>query len=152
MHIPVCYIIAWYFEEDCWRAPAAAGTVQRFAQTGEMQRKTTAASAPVLIHDDTPRLRQEGQNGTAIMPPAGLEAADPATHLARCFLRLANLPSYPLDRLSRYEATLWRQASQILLALDVLDRRNPQDRGRRLRVWQAARRNRLMIGTSKSRT
>jgi hypothetical protein len=33
-------------------------------------------------------------------------------NLARCFLRLANLPSYPLDRLSRYEATLWRQAAK----------------------------------------
>jgi hypothetical protein len=32
-------------------------------------------------------------------------------------LRLANLPSYPLDRLSRYEAILWRQAGQILIAL-----------------------------------
>jgi hypothetical protein len=49
-------------------------------------------------------------------------------------LRLANLPSYPLDRLSRYEAILWRQAGQILIALDVLDRRKPQDRGRRFYV------------------
>jgi len=54
--------------------------------------------------------------------------------LARCFLRLANLPSCALDRLSRYEAILWRQAGQILFALDALDRRKPQDRGRRLRV------------------
>ncbi len=53
---------------------------------------------------------------------------------SRCFLRLANLPSYPLDRLSRYEATLWRQAGQILFALDALDRRKPQDRERRFRV------------------
>src|SRR4051812_16369126 len=34
--------------------------------------------------------------------------------LARCFLRLANLPSCALDRLSRYEAILWRQAGRIL--------------------------------------
>ena len=54
--------------------------------------------------------------------------------LARCFLRLANLPSCALDRLSRYEAILWRQAGQILFALDALDRRKPQDRGRRFRV------------------
>ncbi len=59
---------------------------------------------------------------------------DPAADLARCFLRLANLPSYPLDRLSRYEAILWRQAGQILFALDALDRRKPQDRGRRFRI------------------
>jgi len=50
------------------------------------------------------------------------------------FLRLANLPNYALDRLSRYEATLWRQARQILFALDVLDRRKPWDRRRRFRV------------------
>ena len=30
---------------------------------------------------------------------------------ARCFLRLANLPNFALDRLSRYEATLWRRAA-----------------------------------------
>jgi hypothetical protein len=32
-------------------------------------------------------------------------------------------PTYPLDRLSRYEATLWRQACQILFTLRYLDRR-----------------------------
>jgi hypothetical protein len=35
---------------------------------------------------------------------------------------------FALDRLSRYEATLWRQAGQILFALDALDRRKPQER------------------------
>ncbi len=35
-----------------------------------------------------------------------------------------------LDRLSRYEATLWHQSRQILLALDALDRRKPQERTR----------------------
>jgi len=53
---------------------------------------------------------------------------DPNAELARCFLRLANLPNYALDRLSRYEAALWRQGRQILLALDALDRRKPWDR------------------------
>jgi hypothetical protein len=50
-------------------------------------------------------------------------ALEPTVELARCFLRLANLPNFALDRLSRYEATLWRQAGRILYALDVLDRR-----------------------------
>jgi hypothetical protein len=53
---------------------------------------------------------------------------DPTAELARCFLRLANLPN------SRYEATLWRQAGQILFALDALDRRKPQDRMRGFRL------------------
>ena len=61
-------------------------------------------------------------------------AIDPAIDLARCFLRLANLPNFALDRLSRYEATLWRQAGRILYALDALDRRKPQERGRRYRI------------------
>jgi hypothetical protein len=55
----------------------------------------------------------------------------PDVELARCFLRLCNLPNYALDRLSRYEATLWRQAAQVLCALDHLDRRKPQERMRR---------------------
>ena len=65
---------------------------------------------------------------TRAAPSFGLEPVEPARDLARCFLRLANLPSYALDRLSRYEATLWRQAGQILFALDALDRRKPQHR------------------------
>jgi len=49
-------------------------------------------------------------------------------------LRLANLPNFALDRLSRYEATLWRQAGRILFALDALDRRKPQERRCRFHV------------------
>ena len=52
---------------------------------------------------------------------------------ARCFLRLANLPNFALDRLSRYEATLWRQAGRLLYALETLDRRKPQERAGRVR-------------------
>ena len=40
----------------------------------------------------------------------------------QAFVRLSKLPTYPLDRLSRYEATLWRQARQILVTLRRLDR------------------------------
>jgi hypothetical protein len=65
---------------------------------------------------------------TRAAPSPGAEPVDPAADLARCFLRLANLPNYALDRLSRYEATLWRQAGQILCALHALDRRKPQHR------------------------
>jgi hypothetical protein len=54
--------------------------------------------------------------------------------LARCFLRLANLANCALDRLSRYEATLWRQLRQTLLSLDALDRRKPQERNQRFDV------------------
>jgi hypothetical protein len=55
-----------------------------------------------------------------------LQSSEPvvqADDLTRSFVRLSNLPTYPLDRLSRYEATLWRQACQILFTLRCLDRR-----------------------------
>jgi hypothetical protein len=63
-----------------------------------------------------------GQEYHGIMPHDG------SVELARCFLRLANLPNFALDRLSRYEATLWRQAGRILYALEALERRKPQER------------------------
>ena len=72
-------------------------------------------------------------DGTQLEEPSNLEVVDPASlaadrdtdDLTRSFLRLTNMPTYPLDRLSRYEATLWRQASQILFALHFLERGIP---------------------------
>ena len=65
---------------------------------------------------------------THAVSSSGPTSPDLAVELARCFLRLANLPNFALDRLSRYEATLWRQVGQILFALDALERRKPQER------------------------
>jgi hypothetical protein len=64
---------------------------------------------------------------------------DNRVEFARCFLRLANLPNFALDRLSRYEATLCRQVGRTLFALDALDRRKPQERRRRLRTHPQSR-------------
>jgi hypothetical protein len=64
--------------------------------------------------------------------PVSVESADQGGDLTRTFVRLSNLPTCPLDRLSRYEATLWRQACQILFTLQCLDRRKPWEK-RRLR-------------------
>ena len=72
---------------------------------------------------------QQGQDTptSALDPrsPSTLEPADPSDDLTRAFVRLSNLPTYPLDRLSRYQATLWREACQILFTLHRLDRRKP---------------------------
>jgi hypothetical protein len=51
-------------------------------------------------------------------------AAAQPDDLTRSFVRLTNLPTYPLDRLSRCEVTLWRQTCQILFTLQCLNRRN----------------------------
>ena len=55
--------------------------------------------------------------------PSGVEPADQGGDLTRSFVRLSNLSTCPLDRSSRYEATLWRAACQILFTLQCLDRR-----------------------------
>jgi hypothetical protein len=81
-------------------------------------------------HDITNETEAVTNPGSRPVEPA----VEPNADLARCFLRLANLPNFALDRLSRYEATLWRQAGRILFALDALDRRKPQERRRRVRV------------------
>jgi hypothetical protein len=73
--------------------------------------------------DDEPDLGRSARNdGSSTM-----DVVDPYEALTRAFVRLSNLPSHPLDRLGRYEATLWRQARQILFTLRCLDRRKPRE-------------------------
>ena len=78
-------------------------------------------------HDSVPSSETGGSKSPGL-------TANPSVELARCFLRLANLPNFALDRLSRYEGALWRQIGQTLLALDALDRRKPQERRRRFGI------------------
>jgi hypothetical protein len=49
--------------------------------------------------------------------------AIPSRDIALSYLRLANLDHELIDKLSRYEAGLWRQAVQTLFALQTLKRR-----------------------------
>ena len=73
----------------------------------------------------SPGLENLIETNHAPAPASTQSQVAPDVEFARCFLRLCNLPTYALDRLSRYEAILWRQAGQILFALDNLDRRKP---------------------------
>jgi hypothetical protein len=83
--------------------------------------------ADLREHDSSVAVRRRANT----MGGAETNSKGPAIEFACCFLRLANLPNFALDRLSRYEATLWRQAGRILYALQTLDRRKPQERMRR---------------------
>ena len=56
--------------------------------------------------------------------PASQEPSfDSSKDIAASFLHLAEAPTFPLDRLSRYEHLLWRQARQLVSTLDTLRRR-----------------------------
>lgn len=105
-----------------------------------LRRATTTASREIVYAlFNTSSDRQTGSPGLANLaemkqapgPASTQSQTAPDVELARCFLRLSNLPNYVLDRLSRYEVILWRQAGQILFALDNLDRRKPKERVRR---------------------
>jgi hypothetical protein len=65
------------------------------------------------------------------MPPRAVRAQQDVplkTAIADRFLRLAELPTFPLDRLSRYEHLLWRQARQLVITIESLRRRKQQPR------------------------
>ena len=60
------------------------------------------------------------------MPPRDARAQKDVplkTAITDRFLRFAELPTFPLDRLSRYEHLLWRQARQLVITLESLRRR-----------------------------
>src|SRR6516164_2895524 len=67
---------------------------------------------------------------TAIRPRAVRAQQDIPlkTAIADRFLSLAELPTFPLDRLSRYEHLLWRQARQLVITIESLRRRKQQPR------------------------
>src|SRR6516165_7821455 len=57
------------------------------------------------------------ESGLEIDSASPVIPADQFDDITHSFVRLSNLPSYPLDRLTRYEAILWRQARQIMFTL-----------------------------------
>jgi hypothetical protein len=61
--------------------------------------------------------------------------------LANIFLRLAALPTCPLDRLSRYEFMLWRQAHRIVFTLEDLRRHGDAPRRTRFSFPFSGRNN-----------
>src|SRR5262245_35189523 len=70
-----------------------------------------------------PQQETEARKDVGELASGGREATSPSRDIALCYLRLANLDSELIDRLSRYEAGLWRQAAQTLFALQTLKRR-----------------------------
>ena len=105
------------FEIEAQHLSVARRSHQVSSASREVVRALFRPHPSVSPHDNLPACR-------ASVEPA----VDPAAELTRCYLGLANLPNFALDRLSRYEATLWRQAGQILFTLDALDRRRPLER------------------------
>jgi hypothetical protein len=118
------------FEIHAGRLSHNPGAYQLLSGTQEVTRKAESNGC---------RVNEVERNG--IDQPAALTVeqikSEPETfEFAGCFLRLANLPNFALDRLSRHEATLCRQASLILFALNALNHQKPHERPRRI-FWKA---------------
>ena len=81
-----------------------------------------------VANDQAELVETETDHGLHFDPQSPRAPADQLDDLTRSYIRLTNVPACPLDRLSRYEATLWRQACQILFTLQCLGRRTPWER------------------------
>jgi hypothetical protein len=64
-------------------------------------------------------------NAVSAIDCSAENTVDPTRTLTYCFLRLANLNKGAFKRLNRYEAALWRQTIQTMIALRAIGRRYP---------------------------
>jgi hypothetical protein len=82
--------------------------------------------SPPPIHEDmepdAPQSARQTRDELEEEEEVANDSRDPSRQLTHCFLRLVNLDNAVFDRLSRYEAVLWRQAVQTMYALEPLRR------------------------------
>ena len=93
----------------------------------DRQRTIETQCENAIAPDEGTQLKEHANSDAEGSASVSVSDGDP-NDLTCSFVRLSNLPTYPLDRLSRYEATLWRQACQTLFALQFLERRKPWER------------------------
>jgi len=111
-----------------WRLRRATGIESAVfeAVTAETEKPEPLHSRPTLVAGAD----LSDQNRTFLKITRKTEALaanahnpQPKTKIGDSFLRLVILPTYPLDRLSRYEYMLWRQARQIVNTLESFRQR-----------------------------
>lgn len=103
-----------------WRLRRAIGIESGIfeAATDGSMKDTDQTSGTAELHPITDRFYVVGEPASRKAP---MEPNVPVkTHIADRFLCLAELPTFPLDRLSRYEHLLWRQARQLKITLESL--------------------------------
>jgi len=83
----------------------------------------TGAAVAGLLEDHRPAV--EIISDSEYLPENGIRW-NSSEDIANSYLRLVALPTFPLDRLNRYEHILWRQARQIVFTLESLRRRRRQ--------------------------
>lgn len=102
----------------------------RLQRDAHRQRQNVIDSVCRSVAAAEQNMLQDQEHANLNFAATSTEPADHSDNITRTFMRLNNLSSCPLDRLSRYEAALWRQGCQILWTLQCLGRRNPGNRFR----------------------
>jgi hypothetical protein len=107
----------------------------RFPQPGQTRRERRNIIDDLCQNAVATEDYRQSENKTARgLDHAGSASAtepDSQDDLTGSFVRLTSLPTFPLERLSRYEASLWRQACQIILTLQFSNSRKPWTKFRR---------------------
>ena len=107
-----------------WRLRRATGiesALFEFATTDDCKHKQL--TSPEIAPDIPDHSEREHLFPATPQPdaPASQEPSfDSSKDIAASFLHLAEASTFPLDRLSRYEHLLWRQARQLVATLDTL--------------------------------
>jgi hypothetical protein len=70
---------------------------------------------------ENPMRKQQGSKEDIGIDSIAAETNQTHTIIAHSFLRLTSLDSQIIERLGRYETTLWRQTAQILLLLSAIE-------------------------------
>ena len=122
-----------------WRLRRATGIEMALFETviAENGKVEHGASVPTLVPGAAADLPAQTQlrlvttqgSDAAVQSELGSDTnkdSDTTNNIGDCFLRLAALPTFPLDRLSRYEHLLWRQTRQLVFTLESLKRRKTQ--------------------------
>ena len=103
--------------------------LQAFRSSRQKTIDTRGEGTSISFAEGDLESRQElapSSNGTHELGPNGDRgpAASTSRDIALSYLRLANLDNELIDRLSRYESSLWRQVVQTLFTLQALKRRD----------------------------
>src|SRR3974390_63416 len=110
-----------------WRLRRATGieaSLFEFAAAEPSKSETHLLGLTLIGRVDLENREQPSQGAAGSLNDFAITAGslDPK-NIAKSFLRLAAQATFPLDRLSRYEHTLWRQARQLVFTLESLRRR-----------------------------
>jgi hypothetical protein len=130
-----CAIETGLFEMQCELLSARRRDPPRgLSQPGTLQSASGTnghGRGPGSNARDDPSPSDQGKLSTSLHPP--LAPWSNSRTIAQCFLHLSNLDATLLDRVSSYEARLWRQAAQTIWTLEAM-RQPPPPMRQRLRL------------------